>query len=334
MAVAIIGGGLAGLSCAYRLKREGIEATVFEESFSAGRSRLERVAGFDGFVLDAGAQYLLMPDVFQSTFKLSGELGMSGDILAIEPIAGQLYKRRIYHHRVASATGLLSFKGLGILDKAMLPKMAFLLSRYGPTLNFQQPGLGVSHDDETVAAFVKRELSQNILNHVAGPLISTLFLYPSHETSKLLYLLLAKHMQNTQMYTLRGGIGRLSLKLATQVTVVGTGIREIERDKDEFIIEGRRFSGVVIAVPGDAVLSIRGVREMLSAEDVAFFEGCPYQRAMTVFVATTAPVEGRCYALSIPAVEKMTAATIAFQDFMDPSRVPAGAGLLAPVAPA
>ena len=32
---------------------------------------------------------------------------------------------------------------------------------------------GIELDDETVAAFVKRELSQNILNYIAGPLIST-----------------------------------------------------------------------------------------------------------------------------------------------------------------
>ena len=30
MPVAIIGGGLAGLACAYRLKRHGREAVVFE----------------------------------------------------------------------------------------------------------------------------------------------------------------------------------------------------------------------------------------------------------------------------------------------------------------
>ena len=130
-------------------------------------------------------------------------------MLPIAPVAGQLYNGRVYRHRVASATGLLHFKGLHLLDKAMLPKMAFLLSRYGASLDFQHPELGIAHDDESVAAFVRRELSQNILNYVAGPLISTLFFYPSHETSKLLYLLLAKHMQDTLMYTLRQGIGTL-----------------------------------------------------------------------------------------------------------------------------
>ena len=112
MRVGIIGGGLAGLACAYRLKRRGIEATVFEASpRPGGRTRVERK---DGFLLDAGAQYLLGPEVFRTTFDLIRDLGMSDNLVPIPPIAGQLYKGKVYHHRVASSTGLLHFKGLNV----------------------------------------------------------------------------------------------------------------------------------------------------------------------------------------------------------------------------
>src|SRR5262249_49597919 len=170
---------------------------------------------------------LLGPEVFSTTFKLIDEVGLSAGLTPIEPIAGQLYKGRVHYHRVASAAGLLHFKGLNVADKILLPKMALLISRCGPSLDFQRPQLGIAYDDESVAAFIRREFSQNILNYVAGPLISTLFFYGSHETSKLLYLLLAKHMHRTRMFTLRNGIGALGGHLAERVTVrLNSGVDE------------------------------------------------------------------------------------------------------------
>ncbi|HLH32689.1 MAG TPA: FAD-dependent oxidoreductase [Terriglobia bacterium] len=313
--VAIIGGGLAGLSCAFYLKRRNIPATVFEAQPRAGGR-------------DAAALFLLAPDLFKNTFQLIRDLGLGDEILPIPPHAGQVYKERIYHHRVASATGLLSFRGLGLADKAMLPRMAYLLNRYSPHLNFHHPEKGLEFDDETVASFVKRELSQNVLNYVAGPLISTLFFYGSEETSRWLYLVLAKHMTNTRMSTVRGGLQRVSDHLSSQLQVMKEKIESIDTDGDGCFVNGRRFSDVVVAVPGDRVLDIAGVDAYLSDDDRQFFLECQYQRTVSVTVATKEPADRNCYAVAIPRVEGYSAATIAFHDFIDSSRVPERRGLL------
>jgi protoporphyrinogen oxidase len=145
-----------------------------------------------------------------------------------------------------------------------------------------------------------------------------------------LYLLLAKHMQRLRMYTLRGGIGALPERLAERVTIRrNVTIGSIQRNEGAFVVDGERFSHVVVAVRGDSVLKLRGMTELLSDVDRTFFEQSTYQRAVTLFVATERPADGGCYALSIPNVEKRTASTIAFHDFMDRSKTPAGAGLLA-----
>src|SRR5207302_1502581 len=81
------------------------------------------------------------------------------EIIPIGPYAGQVYKGRVHRHRVASATGLLSFKGLNLADKALLPRMAYLLARHSSKLHFHRPELALEFDDETVASFIKRELS-------------------------------------------------------------------------------------------------------------------------------------------------------------------------------
>src|SRR4051812_26616488 len=216
--VAIVGGGLAGLTCAFRLKQRGIPAIVFEASTRLGGRC-------------PAATYLLGSNVYSATFQLIDELGLKSDVIGISPVAGQFYKGRVYRHRVGSVTGLLGFKGLNIADKALLSRMAFLLLRYGSQLDFHAPEKGESLDNETVATFVKRELSQNLLNYIAGPLISTLFFYGSEETSRLLYLNLAKYMHNTSMYTIRGGLQRLTDRLAEQVSVErGVRIETVAHD--------------------------------------------------------------------------------------------------------
>ena len=97
---------------------------------------------------DTAALFFLSPDLFRNTFKLLDDLGMAGDILEISPHAGQVYRGRVYRHRVASATGLLGFKGLNIADKTQewnwaMPK--FVPGRYHEIAAFQKrqrrPGL-------------------------------------------------------------------------------------------------------------------------------------------------------------------------------------------------
>jgi hypothetical protein len=72
------------------------------------------------------------------------------------------------------------------------------------------------------------------------------------------------------------------------------------------------------------VLNIGGVSDLLSTEDRGFFEQCNYQRVVSVRVKTDQPIDGHCYAVTIPRVEKFRAATITFHDYIDPSN----AGLL------
>ena len=70
--VAILGGGIGGLSAACYLADAGVEVTVLEQ-----HDRLGGVAGtitIDGFRFDAGPSWYLMPDVFERFF---GQFGTS-----------------------------------------------------------------------------------------------------------------------------------------------------------------------------------------------------------------------------------------------------------------
>src|SRR5207247_5614347 len=119
--VAIIGGGLAGLTCAYALKQRGMEAVVFDASpLQGGRARTEHR---DGFTVDAGAQYLLDPELFRNTFRLIRDLGLSSDILPILHHAGQVYKGKLYRYPLAFAFRILKITASNIWDHVLLPVM-------------------------------------------------------------------------------------------------------------------------------------------------------------------------------------------------------------------
>src|SRR4029079_7061156 len=143
----------------FALKRRGIDSTVFESAVRPGGR-------------DTAALYLLAPDPFRNTFQLIRYLTLIDEVIPISPHAGQVHKGSVHRYRVASAAGLLSIKGLNIADTALLPRIAYLLARNSSHLNFHHPERGLEFDGESAASFVKRELSQNVLNYVAGPLIS------------------------------------------------------------------------------------------------------------------------------------------------------------------
>lgn len=80
---AVIGAGLAGLTAAIRLAKNGWRVRVFEEqSFTGGKASSE---SFAGYRFDAGPSLLTMPEVFDELFAFCGE--RRSDHLGFIPLA-------------------------------------------------------------------------------------------------------------------------------------------------------------------------------------------------------------------------------------------------------
>lgn len=79
-AIAIIGAGLAGLTCAYRLKQAGIEAVVFEAQADAGgRCRTNRTFFAEGQFAECGGEFI--DSNHKEILGLISELGLQTDDL-------------------------------------------------------------------------------------------------------------------------------------------------------------------------------------------------------------------------------------------------------------
>ncbi|MDH4873516.1 NAD(P)/FAD-dependent oxidoreductase [Pseudomonas sp. BN515] len=85
--VAVIGAGLAGLSCAYELKKSGVSATVFEASTRLGGRCFSNRSTFPGQIAENGGE--LIDGYHVETLRLAKELGLQvDDLLAYDKAQG------------------------------------------------------------------------------------------------------------------------------------------------------------------------------------------------------------------------------------------------------
>ena len=156
VSVLVVGAGISGLVCAYALRKAGVDVQIVEAaSHPGGLIRSERR---DGYLLEFG------PQSFSSTaqiLELCRELGIQDQLVeapARAPrfllIDGQL--RRVPLSPPAFfASSLFSFR-----TKWKVLRDAF--GRSAPPEN----------SDESVAAFVRRKFSAELLDKLVGPFIS------------------------------------------------------------------------------------------------------------------------------------------------------------------
>jgi protoporphyrinogen/coproporphyrinogen III oxidase len=154
----VVGGGISGLVCAYALRKAGIEAQLFEASERAGG--LIRSEGCDGFLLEMGPQSLSGTAALRS---LCAEIGIAGQIVQASPsspryvvIDGKLQSVPL------SLPGLLKSSLLGMRTKLSLGRDA---------LGNSKP----PEEDESVADFVRRKFTPELLDRLAGPFISGIY---------------------------------------------------------------------------------------------------------------------------------------------------------------
>ncbi len=154
----VIGGGLTGLACAFRLRQLGIQALVLEASGRAGGmvSTVKR----NGFVFEAGPQCPRFP---ASVWNLVRDLNLECEFVAGDPKAKRYILREGRLH-------LAPFSPGGALTTRLIgPKSKFRL--LSEILRNSQPPAA----EESLAEFVARKFGGEVLDYLVDPFISTVF---------------------------------------------------------------------------------------------------------------------------------------------------------------
>ena len=156
--VVVVGAGISGLACAYRLHELGVTPLVLEAAGTPGGiiSTVRR----NGFVFEGGPQFPRFPE---PVWRLVRSLGLESEFIAGDSKAKRYILRgNRLHLAPFSASGLFSTTLVGLKSKALVLSEVFRTSR-------------PPDREETLAEFVHRKFGPEILDYLVDPIISTVF---------------------------------------------------------------------------------------------------------------------------------------------------------------
>ncbi len=169
--VAIIGGGITGLTAAYTLQKGAREAglaltfTLFESAARPGGKILTETS--DGFVVEGGPDSFLLQKPWAA--QLAQELGLEGELIGTNP--GQ---RKLYVVNRGRLTPMPDGLML-IIPTRFMPFITSPLISWPGKLRMGLELLiprRADNADESVGAFIRRRLGREALEKIAEPMMS------------------------------------------------------------------------------------------------------------------------------------------------------------------
>ena len=354
--VAIIGGGISGLSAAYYLSRANISSTLFEARPRLGgviqteRVQTERT---EDCVVEAG------PDSFLSTkpwaMDLLRELGLENEVIGSNDHQRKTFIRR-QGRMVKLPDGLQMLVPTKILPMAASPLVSWQTKFRMALEYFRRPGAVPDHD-RSVAEFVEEHYGREAVDYLAEPLLAGIYGGDPRELS--VASVLPRFVELERQYgsltrgvlrerrtaqgpraplfrTLRGGLGCLveavSRAAAGRTTYVHHPVDLVERVGSGFRL---RAAGdwldaqhVILACEAHRATSLTGV---LDGQVAAVLGSIGYSSSMTValgFDRNAVRDQMRGFGFLVPKRErrKLLACTWVGNKF--PNRVPDSLSLL------
>lgn len=252
--IAVIGGGISGLTTAFLLKKKGLDVTLFEAADSVGGNI--KTTTRDGYTIEQGPNSLLKSPKLVQLVKL---LKLEDQVLPADPAAK---KRYILAGGKLEALGPKSF-----VNGYFSLKTIFGLVRE-PFVRSRSP------EHESVADFVSRRIGPEFLDKAIDPFVSGVYAGDPHDLSmrsafpklyemerdhgSLIVATIRRKKEKTdedfpRTFSFRGGLATWikalsddlgdSIKLSRRVTAID-GL-----DGEGFHVNGEEFDAVVISTP-------------------------------------------------------------------------------------
>lgn len=333
MKVAVIGGGISGLTTAYLLKRKGVEVRLFEASDKVGGNvqTIEK----DGYTIEQGPNSLLKSPRLVELVRM---LGLEDKIIAANPKA---QKRYIVWHGKLEAMGPKSF-----VNGYFGPKTLFALARE-PFVWSKSP------EHESVAEFVRRRLNSEFLDKAIDPFVSGVYAGDPNDLSmrsafpklyemerdfgSLIMGTIRRKVEKPdpnfpRTFSFRGGLRTLIQRLADEIgqgVCTSTSVKSIENSDDgRFRVNGEEFDAVVISTPAWVASDLLRDRDPQLAEVLANVNYPQVAVAVSAFKTENVGKKLDGFGFLIPSKEKRPILGTLFHSAVFPERAPAGYQLL------
>jgi protoporphyrinogen/coproporphyrinogen III oxidase len=326
--VIVIGGGIAGVAAALRLKDRGLDPLVLEaESRVGGRMTTDRV---NGFVIDRGVT--LLGNGFVRMRSLVRRLGLS-------PLVG----KGSFSVGIQDATGcrgyrsgrfedLLFDRGISLRARVACLRFGFELLWNHRALVHGRSTLSASIDVEDCQTYFRRIGGEEVFERIFRPGLNGPVGGSVETSSRVILMQVIWNLLVRGQWTLTDGVDRIPETIASQVRVLTEArvLRVEQRAKGVHVeaeVKGKqqtlRARAVIFATPGQLVPGLcpelpEELRELLSRTQ--------YSRIVNAAVALSKPpsVPYAGYAFTLDVVP---GAEIEMEHLRAPNRCPEGTGM-------
>ncbi|MGH3963567.1 MAG: protoporphyrinogen/coproporphyrinogen oxidase [Pseudonocardiaceae bacterium] len=328
--VAVVGGGIAGLSVAYALQLAGRSVQVFEAADGVG-GRM-RTLRHDGYLIDTGAE--LVPMVGNpATWKLIRELGLGAAEVPRITTSVAVWRGGRAHHNVGRPLGFVTGAGLSWRGRRDLLRFIAWAGRrrhaFDPDCPERTP-LG----DVTVAQLGDR-FGRELHDYLFQPIVGGFFSWHTDRSAAAPFvsqLLVSGSSAGWRTY--RDGMDTLARRLAERVEVTtGFRVREVVSapGSGRIVSDSASLSArsVVLCVPAPLA---RDLHANAPPDEHRYLEACTYAPVLRVSCALDRPLAPPAarpvYTLILPAVEDPVVSVIMVDHLKHPGRAPSGRGLV------
>jgi len=279
--IVVVGGGVAGLVCAWQLRSRGHAVEVLERDHElGGRLRAQRV---EEHWLERGAAVFRRADA--NVASLAAKLG-----LAPLPRTGRV--ALLWQGRLRSVDPARPLRGAPHLSTAALAglaRLAWQLKRRVGPYGQAPPVLAAALEHDLADGTLRRATGDEawslwvevLLGEAGGPAAAS-------ASDAFALLLLARARAGLAAWSFEGGVARLTRVLSASVPVrAGCEVRSVETESGgariRYRSRGRSHvvvaDAAVVAVPGDRVAAIC---PKLTPDERDFFESVSSRRAMVL----------------------------------------------------
>lgn len=278
--IAILGGGIAGLACAWYLRKAGLTPTVFEATDRFGGKMVTRT--LEGCIVEGGPDSLLTEKPWG--IALCKELGLEAELLPSNDHqrSFSILHQGSLHPFPAGCKLFIPQKVTPILTTGLLSPGGKARMLMEPFLRHKAP-----EGDESLASFTRRHFGQQALDRLAGPLLGGIYggdpedmsmsaTFPRLQSLEKKHGSLVKGMASMMkdakarqragtapdLFTsLKGGMQALPDAL---VTALGDTlkpnhpVKTLQKAGDGWEVDGQAFNHVVLAMPARMASSLIG----------------------------------------------------------------------------
>lgn len=257
MKIAIVGAGIAGLTCGYELQKKCEVVLIEKNSYPGGRMSSHTK---NGLIFDRGANFLIKNYKLIPHYLNELGLGSAWQPMVAKRFAlfrnGKLYPSYSELHNL-----LFKMQQLSFLSRIRLALFLYRESQRKDPLNFYNLSESGDYDTGNARDYIVKQTGKEVADFIIDPFTSTFHFHQLHDISSAAAIALANelthHNEEFVMYHTVGGMQVLPEAMAKRLNVrYSTPVHSVRATPKGVELDGELYDAVVLACTADAAQKI------------------------------------------------------------------------------